>query len=132
MIMQTCKRHPAAGRFMRTCSGCTQELYDIEQRNRATAEAIRAARIRAALDLPAAPPRPELGETATRICVWSFRELIELQGRFGGTTTARSVVRALSDDVTFAAVEVTLTVVLPVLGTVELVTDCEPVGPASV
>lgn len=37
--MQTCRRHPNAGRFARTCPGCTQELYDIEVRNRAEVEA---------------------------------------------------------------------------------------------
>lgn len=39
MHFQTCRRHPQAGRFLATCSGCTQELYDIEQRNRARAAA---------------------------------------------------------------------------------------------
>ncbi len=33
--MQTCRRHPNAGRFMATCSGCAQELYDLQARNRA-------------------------------------------------------------------------------------------------
>lgn len=40
--MQTCRRHPEAGRFMATCSGCARELYDIEARNRAEAEAVKA------------------------------------------------------------------------------------------
>ncbi|MDJ1137942.1 hypothetical protein [Streptomyces iconiensis] len=31
--MQSCRRHPAAGRFMRTCSGCATELYNLEQAN---------------------------------------------------------------------------------------------------
>jgi len=39
---QTCRRHPHAGRFLATCSGCAQELYDIEQRNRALAAAEKA------------------------------------------------------------------------------------------
>ena len=38
MRFQTCTRHPNAGPFLATCSGCTQELYDIEQANRARAE----------------------------------------------------------------------------------------------
>lgn len=42
MRLQTCHRHPTAGRFMRTCSGCTQELFDIEQANRAKATAPKA------------------------------------------------------------------------------------------
>jgi peroxiredoxin len=33
--MQTCRRHPSAGRFMATCSGCTQELHDMQARNEA-------------------------------------------------------------------------------------------------
>ncbi|WP_081241701.1 MULTISPECIES: hypothetical protein [Streptomyces] len=42
MRLQTCRRHPNAGPFMNTCSGCAQELYDIEQRNRAIAAASKA------------------------------------------------------------------------------------------
>lgn len=42
MRLQTCKRHPNAGRFLATCPSCAQELYDIEQRNRALAAAPRA------------------------------------------------------------------------------------------
>lgn len=30
MTYQTCRRHPAAGRFLATCSGCAQELHDIQ------------------------------------------------------------------------------------------------------
>lgn len=33
--LQTCRRHPEAGRFMRTCFRCARELYDIGQANRA-------------------------------------------------------------------------------------------------
>jgi hypothetical protein len=40
--MQTCRRHPEAGRFMATCSRCARELYDLEARNRAEAEARKA------------------------------------------------------------------------------------------
>ena len=42
MRFQTCRRHPSAGRFLATCSGCTRELYEIEQRNRAHAAASKA------------------------------------------------------------------------------------------
>lgn len=42
MRFQTCRRHPNAGRFLANCSGCTQELYDIEQANRARAAANKA------------------------------------------------------------------------------------------
>lgn len=33
MNLQTCRRHPGP-RFLRTCPGCAQELYDIEAANR--------------------------------------------------------------------------------------------------
>lgn len=42
MRFQTCRRHPKAGRFLATCSGCAQELYDTEQRNLAIAAARKA------------------------------------------------------------------------------------------
>jgi len=41
-IRQTCKRHPNAGPFLATCSGCAQELHDIQERNRALAAAPKA------------------------------------------------------------------------------------------
>ncbi|MGW2113776.1 hypothetical protein [Streptomyces zhihengii] len=44
-MLQTCRRHPSAAPFLATCSGCAQELYDIEQANRARAEAERAATV---------------------------------------------------------------------------------------
>lgn len=37
--LQTCHRHPEAGRFMAECFGCKRELFDIEQRNRLEADA---------------------------------------------------------------------------------------------
>lgn len=40
--MQTCRRHPEAGRFIRTCSGCARELHDLQARNHAQAEARKA------------------------------------------------------------------------------------------
>jgi sarcosine oxidase gamma subunit len=30
MRLQTCRRHPSAGRFLATCSGCAQELHDLQ------------------------------------------------------------------------------------------------------
>ncbi|MFE2407036.1 hypothetical protein ACFXDE_01695 [Kitasatospora sp. NPDC059408] len=39
MRTQTCRRHPSAGRFMAVCSGCTQELYDIQARNQEMTDA---------------------------------------------------------------------------------------------
>jgi hypothetical protein len=45
MKLQACRRHPSAGRFMATCSGCTKELFDLETANRkaaaATADTVR-------------------------------------------------------------------------------------------
>ena len=45
-IYQTCRRHPQAGRFLATCSGCAQELHDLQYGKPAidpTHEAARAA-----------------------------------------------------------------------------------------
>jgi hypothetical protein len=42
VTLQTCRRHPHAGPFMATCSGCAQDLYDIAAANRAAAEQVRA------------------------------------------------------------------------------------------
>lgn len=38
-MLQTCRRHPNAAPFMRTCPGCAQDLYDIEAANRRQAAA---------------------------------------------------------------------------------------------
>ncbi|MER5694925.1 hypothetical protein ACWDBO_31445 [Streptomyces mirabilis] len=46
MQFQTCRRHPKAGRFLATCSGCAQELHDLQYGKPApdpTREAARAA-----------------------------------------------------------------------------------------
>lgn len=42
MRLQTCRRHPNAGRFLAECSGCKQDLFDIAEGNRARAAAPRA------------------------------------------------------------------------------------------
>lgn len=47
MIFQTCRRHPKAGRFLAECSGCKQELHDL-QYGKAKPDPVRAA-ARAAL-----------------------------------------------------------------------------------
>jgi hypothetical protein len=39
--LQTCRRHPRTGRFLATCSGCTQELHDMQTRNQTMALATR-------------------------------------------------------------------------------------------
>ncbi|MFH9248211.1 hypothetical protein ACH4LK_22620 [Streptomyces lydicus] len=128
MILQTCRRHPSAGRFMATCSGCAHDLYDTEQRNRA--EAAHRARLRTVLGLRHLPtPRPELGETDARRCVWDIRELDALYARLGGTVTTRQVERDYGGG-TFSTTEVTLAVPTPDGGTVEVFTDWEPAAEA--
>lgn len=129
MNLQTCRRHPGP-RFLRTCPGCAQELYDIEAANRAKALANRdahARRVRLALGLPNYPlPVASAGETATRLCIWDVKTLAPLYDRLGGTVTSRQIERTYSDDSTETVTEITVTVDLPGIGTVELFTDWEP------
>lgn len=69
-------------------------------------------------------PRDYLGETATYITMWTQRELNDVYERVGGTVTTRQVQRSACDgDVTWDAIEITLTVNLPGIGRVEIVTD---------
>ena len=125
MRLQTCRRHPNAGRFMATCPGCAQELYDIEQANRALAEAERIAKVGRALGFrPGWRPRTYLGETATYINEWTQRELNDRFERVGGTVTTRQVERSTSDgSATWTATEITLTTEVPSVGYIEIVTD---------
>ncbi|MFE0353556.1 hypothetical protein ACFW2I_08690 [Streptomyces nigra] len=123
MRLQTCKRHPHAAPFMATCSGCAQELYDIEQANRARAEAELSAKVRKALGLPShGQPIREAGETAVRVCMWDQVELNTVYERVGGTVTTRTVQRTGSCS-TWAATEITVAVDLPGVGRVEVFTD---------
>lgn len=75
-------------------------------------------------------PNTHLGETATRITMWTQFELNTVFERVGGTVTSREVERTGSDgDVTWLATEITVTVTVPGVGPVELVTDWdEPTG----
>lgn len=124
MRTQTCRRHPTAGRFLANCPGCAQELYDIEQANRARAEAVLSAKVRTALGLPGYPAAEGDGETARRVGMWSQYELNALYERVGGTVTTRTVQRyACGSRSTWAATEITVTVELPGVGTVEVFTD---------
>ena len=123
MRLQTCKRHPKAAPFMATCSGCAQELYDIEQANRARAEANRVATVNKALGFSdRSMPQPFLGETATSLTMWSQHELNALYERVGGTVTTRVVERTGSSS-TWQATEITLTVDVPSVGPVTVSTD---------
>lgn len=124
MRLETCKRHPHAAPFMATCSGCAQELYDIEQANRARAEAARVATVNKALGFSdRSMPRPFLGETATSLTMWSQHELNTVYERVGGTVTTRTVERTCSTGSTWQATEITLTVEVPGVGPVTVSTD---------
>jgi hypothetical protein len=69
-------------------------------------------------------PDAYLGETATHITMWTQVELNTVYERVGGTVTTRQVVRSACDgDATWAATEITLTVNLPGIGYIEIVTD---------
>ncbi|MFD9276876.1 hypothetical protein ACFWD7_06235 [Streptomyces mirabilis] len=71
-------------------------------------------------------PNAHLGETVTRITVWSQIELNTVFERVGGTVTTRQVERSTSDgSATWTATEITLTVQVPDVGPVEVVTDIE-------
>lgn len=84
-------------------------------------------KVRAALGYPAGwKPRPHLGETATYLKMWSQHELNDLFERVGGAVTSRQVERSTSGgDITWTATEITLTVDVPDVGPVEVVTDIE-------
>lgn len=68
------------------------------------------ARVRTALGLSAGQPRREIGETETRLCLWSQLELNDLYERTGGTVTETGQ-------------EITLTIDVPGIGTVTAVTE---------
>jgi hypothetical protein len=130
--LQTCRRHPAAAPFLATCSGCTQELYDLEVANRKAAAAALAAKVRAFLGLPVTypAPRPDFDETETRVSVWDVRQINDVYTHVGGTVTAREVECTLSDDTTYTVIRVTVTVDLAGVGEVEVFTDWDPTDEA--
>lgn len=71
-------------------------------------------------------PDAYLGETATHITMWSQMELNTLFLRVGGTVSTRQVERSNSDGAgTWTATEIKLTVQVPGVGPVEIVTDIE-------
>lgn len=126
-MMQNCRRHPSADPSTTTCSSCAQELYDTAVRSqKAAAEAALVSTVRNALGLPGyGPPRPEAGETPTRVSMWSVRELQDVYARVGGTVTIRQVERPYSCG-TFTTHEITVTVTLPDVGEVQVFTDWDP------
>jgi len=81
-------------------------------------------RVHTALGMPYWQPRPWLDETETRTVLWSQLELNTLYERVGGTVTTHTVQRTThGGESTWQATEITVTVDLPGIGTVALVTD---------
>lgn len=91
----------------------------------AASQADLAVRVRVALGLPGhGQPRSELGETATCVHMWDQVDLNAVYERVGGTVTTRTVQRSTSGgEATWQATEITVTVDLPGIGAVEIVTD---------
>lgn len=85
------------------------------------------ARVNAALGLRVnRKPNVHLGETATHRAVWSQMELNEIFERVGGAVSLREVERSNCDgEASWAATEITLTVQVPDVGPVTVVTDIE-------
>ncbi|MET9150047.1 hypothetical protein ABZX82_02010 [Streptomyces griseoflavus] len=81
-------------------------------------------RVRAALGMPGRRMIEAEGETARRVSMWSQHELNAVYERVGGTVTTRTVQRSTHDgESTWDAIEITVTVDLPGIGTVEIFTD---------
>ncbi|MFF7901200.1 hypothetical protein ACIO02_34075 [Streptomyces sp. NPDC087568] len=74
------------------------------------------------LGLPHWRPRPEVGETETRVLMWSQLELNALYERIGGTVTSRQVEHTTSDGRPWTEEEITVTVDVPGVGLVQAVT----------
>ncbi|MHC3450785.1 hypothetical protein [Streptomyces prasinus] len=90
----------------------------------AHAQIVLADRVRTALGLPSYGIRTDEGETARRVGVWSQHELNSVYERVGGTVTTRTVQRSThGGESTWEATEIIVTVDLPGVGTVEIVTD---------
>ncbi|MEU1088941.1 hypothetical protein ABZ401_19260 [Streptomyces sp. NPDC005892] len=62
------------------------------------------------------------GETATSLSFWSQHELNAVYERVGGVVTSRTVHRAYDGEATVDT-EITVTITLPGVGTVQLTTD---------
>ncbi|MFJ9128917.1 hypothetical protein ACIRJS_32930 [Streptomyces sp. NPDC102340] len=79
---------------------------------------------------PGWTPNEHLGETLHFITAWTQHELNTIYVRTGGTVTTRLVSRSTSDgSSTWPATEITLTVPVPNIGDVQIVTDWdEPSG----
>ncbi|GHC39767.1 hypothetical protein GCM10010348_78890 [Streptomyces anthocyanicus] len=92
-----------------------------------TPDAATVEKVRVALGYPAGwKPNRHLGETATYLTVWSQMELNDLFEQVGGTVTTRQVERSTSDgSSSWTATEIALTLKVPDVGPVEIVTDIE-------
>ncbi|MET7746163.1 hypothetical protein [Streptomyces sp. NPDC005385] len=71
-------------------------------------------------------PRPELGETPTRLVVWDVLGLRDIHATAGGEMTFSQTERTGTDGITRVVIELTLTVHVAEVGQVEAVTDWEP------
>ncbi|WP_369778853.1 hypothetical protein [Streptomyces sp. R33] len=98
---------------------------------RDSARALLARRARRALGLPGTLDiHPEHGETPLRISLWSVRELQDAYTHVGGgAVTAQQVERAV-DNISYTAIEITLTTRIPGLGTVQAFTEWTPASEA--
>lgn len=132
MQLSTCRRHPNAAPFTRTCSGCAQDCHDAQYGNPTNAGGIHsqrlADRVRTALGrYITAQVRPGDGETPVRRLVWSIRELDELYTRVGGKAAVKPVERTDPDEGVYAVMEVTVTMTLPgIAWPVEIFAEWEP------
>lgn len=84
-------------------------------------------KVRTALGFPRGwRPDAHLGETATYLTMWSQIELNTLFERVGGRVSTRQVERSTHDgQSSWTATEITLTVDVPDVGPVQVVTDIE-------
>ncbi|MEW2164383.1 hypothetical protein AB0912_15525 [Streptomyces sp. NPDC007084] len=88
-----------------------------------------AAAIGEALGIPnisAHAPRPELGETPTRLVVWDVLGLRDIHATAGGAISLLQTERTGPDGITQVVIELTLTVDVEGVGPVEAVADWEP------
>jgi len=80
------------------------------------------ARVRTALGLPNWRPDHYIGETETRISMWSQLELNDLYKRVGGIVTTAQVERTSSDGTSWTEEEITVTVDIPGVGPATAIT----------
>lgn len=122
-LRNPCRRHPDVPSADGKCRACTQEEADRIRAEHVRGEAELSAKVRKALGMPGYPA-PCGDETARRVCMWSQYELNAVYERVGGAVTSRTVRRSThGGESTWDATEITVTVDLPDVGRVEVVTD---------